>query len=231
MPRSAIESVDGGGVYDDRTDRAARYCVIEGDLYRSDDETIDQSIVSTAQQSSSSHSRSSNSIAFDGGIDPSTSSWPQQDHSEAGPSSSRRRRFCVNGTNNDLLASDDDNIDDCSQHADLGTAISLSRLRVSPQRYPFAQVRPPSNAVSVETLLQTQVLQTVLHYHAAGEPDREKWAAVLDESFILVQPVIRDSRGLPVRAFHPSERVFNNERVVVGIDGMMYDTASLAVML
>ena len=71
----------------------------------------------------------------------------------------------------------------------------------------------------------------MLHYHAAGEPDREKWAAVLDESFILVQPVIRDSRGLPVRAFHPSERVFNNERVVVGIDGMMYDTASLAVML
>ena len=126
MPRSAIGSVDGDGAYDDRADRVARYCVIEGNLYPSDDETINQSVVSTAQQSSSSHnSQSSDSIAFDGGI-------AKQDHSEAVPSSSRRRRFCFDDTGDDLLASDDDDIDDCSQYADLGTAITLSRLEVSP---------------------------------------------------------------------------------------------------
>jgi hypothetical protein len=75
-----------------------------------------------------------------------------------------------------------------------------------------------------QTVVRRQVLQTMFYYRAIGQTDRDKWATLLDESFTFIQPVA------PYRSFDASE-VVNNQRVVAGIDGMIADTASLAVML
>ena len=53
---------------------------------------------------------------------------------------------------------------------------------------------------------------------------REKWAAILDESFVFNQPIT------PYRLFHKFD-IINNSRVLVGIDATTSDTASLALMV
>jgi hypothetical protein len=63
----------------------------------------------------------------------------------------------------------------------------------------------------------------MLSYRAANIQDREKWAAILDESFIFTLPIT------PYRSFHKSD-IVNSSRVLVGIDAVISDTSSLALM-
>ena len=68
------------------------------------------------------------------------------------------------------------------------------------------------------------MLQTLFYYRAVGELDRGKWVKLLDESCTFTLPIT------PYRSYSASE-VINNQRVVVGIDGMINDTASLRVLV
>jgi len=53
--------------------------------------------------------------------------------------------------------------------------------------------------------------------------NRKKWSQLVDENFILRMPMT------PYRYF-PVSDVVNDERYVKGIDGLIRDTASLAVL-
>jgi PAS domain S-box-containing protein len=74
---------------------------------------------------------------------------------------------------------------------------------------------------------RTEVLMSFFALRSADEQRRELWASILDEScFACVMPVT------PYRSFPASEvQVSKCQRTVLGIDGMMSDTASLHVML
>jgi PAS domain S-box-containing protein len=74
---------------------------------------------------------------------------------------------------------------------------------------------------------RTEVLMSFFALRSANERRRELWASILDEScFACVMPVT------PYRSFPASEvQVSKCQRTVLGIDGMMSDTASLHVML
>lgn len=63
----------------------------------------------------------------------------------------------------------------------------------------------------------------MFYYRAIGELSREKWASILDESFILFLPIT------PYRLF-PISEVINGRREVRGIDAVIEDTASLYAM-
>ena len=74
---------------------------------------------------------------------------------------------------------------------------------------------------------RTEVLMSFFALRSANEQRRELWANVLDEScFVCIMPVT------PYRSFPASEvQVSKCQRTVMGIDGMMSDTASLHVTL
>ena len=72
--------------------------------------------------------------------------------------------------------------------------------------------------------VRQQVLQTMFYYRATGQTDAAKWRTLLDERFALTQPVA------PYRAFYGAE-VVKNQRVVVGVEGMIADTKSLWTLL
>ena len=72
--------------------------------------------------------------------------------------------------------------------------------------------------------VRQQVLQTMFYYRATGQTDAAKWRTLLDERFALTQPVA------PYRAFYGAE-VVKNQRVVIGVEGMIADTKSLWTLL
>eukprot|EP00529_Nitzschia_sp_RCC80_P006027 CAMPEP_0113500548 /NCGR_PEP_ID=MMETSP0014_2-20120614/32394_1 /TAXON_ID=2857 /ORGANISM="Nitzschia sp." /LENGTH=995 /DNA_ID=CAMNT_0000394905 /DNA_START=67 /DNA_END=3054 /DNA_ORIENTATION=+ /assembly_acc=CAM_ASM_000159 len=74
---------------------------------------------------------------------------------------------------------------------------------------------------------RTEVLMSFFALRSANEKRRELWASILDESsFVCVAPVT------PYRSFPASEvQVSKCQRTILGIDGMMADTASLHVLL
>jgi PAS domain S-box-containing protein len=73
---------------------------------------------------------------------------------------------------------------------------------------------------------RTEVLMSFFALRSANEKRRELWASILDEScFACVVPVT------PYRSFPASEvQVSKCQRTILGIDGMMSDTASLHVL-
>jgi PAS domain S-box-containing protein len=73
---------------------------------------------------------------------------------------------------------------------------------------------------------RTEVLMSFFALRSANEKRRELWASILDEScFGCVVPVT------PYRSFPASEvQVSKCQRTILGIDGMMSDTASLHVL-
>lgn len=68
------------------------------------------------------------------------------------------------------------------------------------------------------------VLQMALFYRAAGNVCRADWATALEENFTCVLPIT------PYRSF-PSAEVVSGQRMIMGIDAMMADVASLALMV
>jgi hypothetical protein len=74
---------------------------------------------------------------------------------------------------------------------------------------------------------RTDVLMSFFALRSANEQRRELWASILDEScFACIMPVT------PYRSFPASEvQVSKCQRTIMGIDGMMSDTASLHIML
>jgi len=74
---------------------------------------------------------------------------------------------------------------------------------------------------------RTEVLMSFFALRSANEKRRPLWASILDEScFTCVLPVT------PYRSFPASEvQVSKCQRTILGIDGMMSDTASLHVLL
>jgi PAS domain S-box-containing protein len=73
---------------------------------------------------------------------------------------------------------------------------------------------------------RTEVLMSFFALRSANEKRRDLWASILDEScFACVVPVT------PYRSFPASEvQVSKCQRTILGIDGMMSDTASLHVL-
>ena len=74
---------------------------------------------------------------------------------------------------------------------------------------------------------RTEVLMSFFALRSANEKRRQLWASILDESsFACILPVT------PYRSFPASEvQVSKCQRTILGIDGMMSDTASLHVLL
>jgi len=74
---------------------------------------------------------------------------------------------------------------------------------------------------------RTEVLMSFFALRSANEKRRQLWASILDESsFSCILPVT------PYRSFPASEvQVSKCQRTVLGIDGMMSDTASLHVLV
>lgn len=73
-------------------------------------------------------------------------------------------------------------------------------------------------------VIRKNAVRLMLTYRAANIQDREKWAAILDESFIFTLPIT------PYRNFHKSD-IVNSVRMLVGIDAAIADTASLALLV
>jgi PAS domain S-box-containing protein len=74
---------------------------------------------------------------------------------------------------------------------------------------------------------RTEVLMSFFALRTSNEKRRKLWSSILDEScFVCVMPVT------PYRSFPASEvQVSKCQRMIVGVDGMMADTASLHVLL
>ena len=80
-----------------------------------------------------------------------------------------------------------------------------------------------------ERIYDTQVVRRnavrlLLTYHAVNVQDRQKWEAILDECFFCTLPIT------PYRHFHKAE-IVNTGRVLVGIDAVISDAASLALVV
>ena len=80
-----------------------------------------------------------------------------------------------------------------------------------------------------ERIYDTQVVRKnavrlMLTYHAVNIQQRQKWAAILDESFSFSLPIT------PYRHFHKTE-IVNSGRILVGIDAVISDAASLALVV
>jgi hypothetical protein len=71
--------------------------------------------------------------------------------------------------------------------------------------------------------VRKQIVQQFLVYRARNCRERERWAAILDEAFVFTIPIT------PFRSFHRKE-IQGSHRVVRGIDAMMAECASLALM-
>ena len=80
-----------------------------------------------------------------------------------------------------------------------------------------------------ERIYDTQVVRKnavrlMLTYQAVNVQERQKWAAILEESFFFSLPIT------PYRHFHKTE-IVNTGRVLVGIDATISDAASLALVV
>lgn len=71
--------------------------------------------------------------------------------------------------------------------------------------------------------IRKNVVRLLLSYRSTNMRDREKWAVILDESFEFTLPIT------PYRSF-PKHNIVNSSHVVTGIDAVIADTASLALM-
>ncbi|CAM9212181.1 unnamed protein product, partial [Sphacelaria rigidula] len=81
-----------------------------------------------------------------------------------------------------------------------------------------------SSRQSAARIAQRQTVLNMFYLRTTEDLSRQSWASVLDTDFTCVTPVT------PYRSFLPSE-VRNFRRVIKGIDGMIQDTASLAVFV
>jgi PAS domain S-box-containing protein len=68
-----------------------------------------------------------------------------------------------------------------------------------------------------------QTLRTALNLREQACMDEAKWRAVLVDNFKLTLPVT------PYRSFNPAD-VVNHRRIMIGVEGMINDTASLKVL-
>ena len=80
-----------------------------------------------------------------------------------------------------------------------------------------------------ESILETNeirrnLVQLFLSYRAQNQTSKDVWSEILDENVLFSLPVT------PYRSYHLPE-VSNNVRVLKGIDSIINDTASLALML
>lgn len=72
--------------------------------------------------------------------------------------------------------------------------------------------------------VRKQVLQTMLFYRSSAETSSQRWRTILDDYFHMVLPIT------PYRSFPPSE-VYGGQRHLFGVDAMIADTTSFAVMV
>jgi len=75
-----------------------------------------------------------------------------------------------------------------------------------------------------QNLLRKHILRTMLSFRAENCQDRARWTSILDESIIFSIPIT------PYRSFHKNDVVSNN-RVLMGIEAVMKDVASFAVLV
>ncbi|CBJ34076.1 conserved unknown protein [Ectocarpus siliculosus] len=80
-----------------------------------------------------------------------------------------------------------------------------------------------SNMSAKRTAMRQMVLN-ILYLKATEELSPRSWACVLDDGFTCVYPIT------PFRSFPPSEAQ-EDHRLITGIEGMIQDTASLAVFI
>ena len=73
--------------------------------------------------------------------------------------------------------------------------------------------------------LHKHILRTMLAFQAQNCQDRIKWTSILDESIILSMPIT------PYRSFHKSNVVSTTNKVLIGIDAVMKDVASFAILV
>jgi len=83
--------------------------------------------------------------------------------------------------------------------------------------------------VAIQHLAETQdvrraVVSSFLRFHASHETDRRKWTTLLEDDFWLKQPVT------PYRCFRRKE-IQNESRITRGVEGMIADSSSMAVMI
>jgi hypothetical protein len=76
----------------------------------------------------------------------------------------------------------------------------------------------------LQHVIRKNAVRLFLSYRSANVRDRDKWAAILDEGFVFTLPIT------PYRSFHKGD-IVSSSRVIVGIDGAIADTASLALMV
>jgi len=82
-----------------------------------------------------------------------------------------------------------------------------------------------SSLLEVQTT-RTSVLLSFFGLRSSYEKRRPLWSSIIDESFTCVMPVT------PYRSFPASEvQISKCQRTIMGVDGMMGDTASMHVML
>ncbi|CAM9768532.1 unnamed protein product [Chrysoparadoxa australica] len=68
-----------------------------------------------------------------------------------------------------------------------------------------------------------QTLRTLLNFRTSGQMDEEQWRTILSEEFKFTLPIT------PYRSYNPTDLV-NSRRVMIGVQGMVTDTASFMVM-
>ena len=71
--------------------------------------------------------------------------------------------------------------------------------------------------------IRKNIVRSFLSYRSTNLRDREKWALILDENIEMTLPIT------PYRSF-PKSSIMGTSRVVAGIDAVIADTASLALM-
>ncbi|CAM9675615.1 unnamed protein product, partial [Ascophyllum nodosum] len=81
-----------------------------------------------------------------------------------------------------------------------------------------------SSKASTERATRRQMVLNMFYLRASEDLSRRSWATILDESFTCIAPLT------PYRHF-PSSEVREDHRFITGIDGMIQDTASLAVFI
>jgi len=83
--------------------------------------------------------------------------------------------------------------------------------------------------VAIQHLAETQdvrraVVRSFMRFHSSYESDKRKWMTLLEDGFWLKQPVT------PYRCFRRSE-IKSGSRITRGVEGMIADAASIAVMI
>ncbi|CAM9208875.1 unnamed protein product, partial [Ectocarpus fasciculatus] len=81
-----------------------------------------------------------------------------------------------------------------------------------------------TSKISAERTAMRQMVLNILYLKATEELSPRSWACVLDDGFTCVCPIT------PFRSFPPAE-AREDHRLITGIEGMIQDTASLAVFI